>query len=182
MKIVETPIKDLLIIEPSVFDDDRGYFYESFNKERFLKNGLEYDFVQDNQSFSSYGTIRGLHLQVGEFAQAKLVRCPVGKVLDVAVDLRVGSETFGQSFSIELSEENHRQLLIPRSFAHGFSVLSENALFQYKCDNFYNKESERGIIYSDSTLSIDWQVEVDKISLSEKDKLLPTYNEYCERL
>lgn len=182
MKLIETPIKDLYIIEPSVFNDERGYFFESYNQNQFKKNGLEYSFVQDNQSFSSYGTIRGLHLQTGEFAQAKLVRCTMGRVLDVAIDLRPGSETFGKSFSVELSQDNHRQLLIPRYFAHGFSVLSKEALFQYKCDNFYNKESERGVIYNDPELAIDWQVNEEDACLSSKDLILPSFKEYRETL
>ena len=175
MKIKETKLKDCFIIEPTVFNDDRGYFFESFNSKRFNEAiGRAVNFVQDNQSYSTRGVIRALHYQVGTSAQAKLVRVLRGTVLDVAVDLRPGSPTFGQHFSIELSADNKKQLFIPRGFAHGFSVQSETAEFFYKCDNFYNKEAEGGIIYNDPTLNIDWQLPVDEIKVSEKDLELPT--------
>lgn len=173
MKIINTPIKDVYIIEPQIFKDERGYFFESYNQAKFEEAGLHYNFIQDNQSKSVYGTIRGLHFQKGEFSQAKLVRVLQGCVLDVAVDLRPGSETYGQHVAVELSAENNRQLMIPRNFAHGFSVLSETAVFAYKCDNIYNKASEGGINFNDKSLGIDWRIPLDKAILSEKDKVLP---------
>ena len=182
MNIIETQIKDLIIIEPRVFTDNRGYFFESYNQKIMENSGLKYNFIQDNQSFSTFGTIRGLHLQTGEYAQAKLVRVIQGEVLDVAIDLRPNSETFGKSYSIKLSGENHKQFLIPRGFAHGFSVLSETAVFSYKCDNLYNKESEAGIKYDDSELAIDWKVPQDKVKVSEKDLLLPSFDSYKQGL
>lgn len=170
MKVTETELKGCFVIEPAVFKDDRGYFFESFNAKRFNEIiGKKVAFVQDNQSYSSYGVIRAIHYQLGDFAQAKLVRVLSGRVKDVAVDLRKGSPTFGQHFSIELSAENKKQLFIPRGFGHGFSVLSESAEFFYKCDNFYNKASERGIIYNDLSLNIDWQIPLNEIKVSEKD-------------
>ncbi len=175
MKILETPIKDLYIIEPRVFKDERGYFFESYNKKKFEEAGLQYDFVQDNQSKSQYGVIRGLHYQLAPFAQAKLVRVLEGKVLDVVVDIRKNSPTFGKTFSIELSADNFRQLLVPRGFAHGFSVLSETAIFAYKCDNIYNKSAERGILYNDHQLNIDWKIPTNKAIISEKDKINPVF-------
>lgn len=175
MEVEKTSFKDLLICTPSVFKDERGYFYESFNERLFQeKTGLRPQFVQDNQSQSTYGVLRGLHFQVGEMAQAKLVRVLEGKVLDVVVDLRKEEPTYGQSFSIELSAENKKQLFVPRGFAHGFLVLSDRATFFYKCDNYYHKESERGIQYNDPQLAIDWQLEEDKLILSEKDKHHPS--------
>lgn len=173
MKIINMPIKDVYIIEPQIFKDERGYFFESYNQAKFEEAGLHYNFIQDNQSKSVYGTIRGLHFQKGEFSQAKLVRVLQGCVLDVAVDLRPGSETYGQHVAVELSAENNRQLMIPRNFAHGFSVLSETAVFAYKCDNVYNKASEGGINFNDKSLGIDWRIPLDKAILSEKDKVLP---------
>lgn len=173
MNFIKTEIEGVFIIEPKVFEDERGYFYESYSKKDFDEVGLDYNFIQDNQSKSSYGTIRGLHFQKGEFAQAKLVRVLDGTVLDVAVDLREGSETYGKHVAVELSAENKRQLLIPRSFAHGFSVLSETAVFAYKCDNLYNKASEGGLLYNDKELGIDWKVDLDKVILSDKDKINP---------
>ena len=173
MTFLKTEIDGVYIIEPTVFRDNRGYFFESYNKAAFESAGLEYDFIQDNQSRSAYGTIRGLHFQKGEFAQAKLVRCVEGCVLDVAVDLREGSKTFGKHVAVELSADNFRQLLIPRGFAHGFSVLSEEAVFAYKCDNVYNKASEVGVNFADPFLGIDWKIPSDKAILSEKDKVLP---------
>lgn len=173
MKIIETKIKDLYIVEPAVFEDDRGHFFESYNKSKFAQSGLYYDFVQDNQSFSHYGTIRGLHFQKAEYAQAKLVYVSLGIILDVAVDLRVGSPTYGRHEAVELSEKNNRQLLMPRGFAHGFSVLSENAVFHYKCDNFWNKNAESGIYFNDPDLNIDWKINPLEIICSEKDRRLP---------
>ena len=174
MIVEKTHIKGLLIITPTVFEDDRGYFFESYNKYSFKKEtDLDINFVQDNESKSSYGTLRGLHYQTGDFAQAKLVRVLSGNVLDIAVDIREGSPTYGQYFSIELSDLNKKQLFIPRGFAHGFVVLSEIAIFSYKCDNFYNKKSEGGIIYNDSTINIDWKIPETKYILSEKDKSNP---------
>jgi dTDP-4-dehydrorhamnose 3,5-epimerase len=175
MKVTETELKGCFILEPSLFKDDRGYFFESFNAKRFNEIiGEQVAFVQDNQSYSSYGVIRALHYQLGDCAQAKLVRVLSGRVLDVAVDLRKKSPTYGQHFSIELSAENKKQLFIPRGFGHGFSVLSESAEFFYKCDNFYNKASEGGIIYNDQSLSIDWQIPLNEIKVSDKDMELPT--------
>ncbi|MGV8813323.1 MAG: dTDP-4-dehydrorhamnose 3,5-epimerase [Gelidibacter sp.] len=172
----ETHLKGCFILEPKIFEDSRGYFFESFNQNTFNKLiGQNIDFIQDNESFSSKGVLRGLHYQIGEFAQSKLVRVIKGAVLDVAVDIRKDSSTFGQYFSIELSEENKKQLFIPRGFAHGFIVLSDNAIFSYKCDNFYNKESEGGIIYNDPTLNIDWYLPEEDILVSEKDKILPEF-------
>lgn len=169
MKLVETGIEDLYVIEPRVFGDHRGYFLETYNQSTFKKLGLNYEFVQDNESFSKYGTLRGLHFQKGEYAQAKLVRVLAGKVLDVAVDLRKGSTTYGKHFSVELSAENKKLFIVPRGFAHGFIVLSEAALFSYKCDNFYNPAHEGGIAYDDESLQIDWIVPVEDIILSDKD-------------
>ncbi len=180
MNIEQTIISDLIILHPSVFADSRGYFFESYNRDEFARHGLHYDFVQDNQSFSTYGTIRGLHFQKGEHAQAKLVRVLQGRVLDVAVDLREGSPTFGKWVSVELSEENRTMFMIPRGFAHGFSVLSETAVFAYKCDNTYCRESEGGILYNDPELSIDWRIESGKAVLSDKDLLHPTLNQYLQ--
>jgi dTDP-4-dehydrorhamnose 3,5-epimerase len=177
MKKIETKIKDLFILEPKVFGDERGYFFESYNQKTFSELGLNYNFVQDNESFSSYGTLRGLHFQKGEFAQAKLVRVLKGRVLDVAVDIRSDSETFGQHVSVELSEENKRMLMIPRGFAHGFVVLSETAIFQYKCDNFYYPSYEDGISWTDSDLKIDWQIPYEKVLLSSKDKVNKSFKE-----
>jgi dTDP-4-dehydrorhamnose 3,5-epimerase len=178
MKIKKTPLKDCYIIEPTIFEDERGYFFEKFNEKRFEEEtGMNGHFVQDNISKSSYGVLRGLHLQKGEHAQAKLVSCLEGKVLDVAVDLRKDSPTFGKWFSIELTAENKIQLYVPRGFGHGFSVLSETAVFSYKCDNFYNKESEGSVYWNDVGLNIDWQLPPEDIILSEKDKFAPTFEE-----
>ncbi len=177
MKIIKTHIEDLFVIEPRVFNDDRGYFFESYNKKVFEDNLILNTFVQDNQSKSSYGVIRGLHAQSGAHAQAKLVRVLEGKVLDVAVDIRENSPTYGQHFSIELSAENQKQLLIPRGFLHGFSVLSESAIFFYKCDNSYCKEAEIGVRFDDENLAIDWQIPPDKASVSEKDLILGSLKE-----
>jgi len=173
MNIIKTPIEGLLVIEPQVFKDARGYFVETYNAQRYREAGIEARFVQDNQSCSSYGVVRGLHFQRPPYCQSKLVSCTVGRVLDVAVDLRKGSKTFGQWYSVELSEENKRQFFIPRGFAHGFSVLSEQAIFTYKCDNLYHPESEGGILLSDPNLAIDWQVPEELRILSDKDKKHP---------
>ena len=173
MEIIKTPIEGLLVIDPKVFADARGYFVETYNEERYREAGIDAQFVQDNQSCSSYGVVRGLHFQKPPYTQAKLVSCTVGRVLDVAVDLRKGSKTFGQWFSVELSGDNHRQFFIPRGFAHGFSVLSETAIFTYKCDNLYHPESEGGLLLSDPDLNIDWQVPADKRIISDKDTKHP---------
>ncbi len=170
MKIIQTGFDGLLEIEPKVFGDSRGYFFESYNQKVFLENNITYSFIQDNESFSSYGTLRGLHFQKGEYAQAKFVRVIQGTVLDVVVDLRSDSKTFGKHFTIELSSENKKMLLIPRGFAHGFVVLSETALFSYKCDNFYAPSQEAGIIFNDPELGIDWKIHENKMILSDKDR------------
>ncbi len=178
MKIEKTKLEGCYIIHDTVHGDNRGYFFESFHKNRFYEQtGLAIDFVQDNQSKSQRGVLRGLHFQQGEEAQAKLVRVLQGKVLDIAVDLRKQSPTFGEHVAVELSEESQTQFFVPRGFAHGFVVLSETAVFFYKCDNFYNKASEGGIIYNDADLNIDWQIEIAEILLSDKDKVLPTFSE-----
>lgn len=178
MKLVETPLKDCYILEPTIFEDDRGYFYEKYNEKRFEElTGLNGHFVQDNISKSSYGVLRGLHLQKGEHAQAKLVSCLEGKVLDVAVDLRPDSPTFGKWYSVELTAENKLQFYVPRGFGHGFSVLSETAVFAYKCDNFYNKASEGGVLWNDADLQINWQLPAEDVILSDKDKILSRFLE-----
>lgn len=169
MKFLETCINGVWLIQPSIYVDDRGYFFESFSDKEFKENIGDITFVQDNQSKSSYGVIRGLHFQKGEYAQSKLVRCVKGIILDVAVDLREGSPTYGKHVSAILSEDNHQQLFIPRGFAHGFSVLTTEAIVQYKCDNFYNKESEGGVNPFDKDLNIEWMIPKDKVILSEKD-------------
>lgn len=174
IEIIETGIESLLILKPRVFGDSRGYFFESFSRRVFQEaTGLDIDFVQDNQARSRYGVVRGLHFQRGEHAQAKLVRVSQGSVLDVAVDLRVGSPTFGKHFAVELSDENFLQFFIPRGFAHGYAVLSETAIFQYKTDNYYCPESEGAILWSDPDLAIDWRLPAEDIILSEKDKKNP---------
>lgn len=178
MPFIPTKIKDVVIFEPRIFTDDRGYFFETYNEKLFNDNGITAKFVQDNQSKSSYGVIRGLHFQKGEHSQAKLVRVLQGSVLDVAVDLRAGSETYGKYVAVELSDVNNLQLFIPRGFAHGFSVLSRTAVFAYKCDNLYCKESEGGIDCSDPDLGIDWQIPVEDRVLSEKDKLHPLFKDF----
>jgi dTDP-4-dehydrorhamnose 3,5-epimerase len=176
MKFIETKLKGCFILEPTLFEDERGYFMESYNQKTFQEQtGTDTVFVQDNQSFSSKGVLRGLHYQCGEHAQAKLVRVLQGEVLDVAVDIRPNSPTYGQYEAILLSEENKLQFFIPRGFAHGFLVLSETATFFYKCDNFYNKESEGGIIYNDSQLNIDWQLQEKELIISEKDQVQPSF-------
>ena len=174
MEVLKTAIEGLLIIEPTVFGDSRGYFFESYNKQRFNEaTGLDIDFVQDNQSKSCYGVLRGLHFQKPPYAQSKLVRCVRGKVLDVAVDIRKSSPTFGKYVAVELTEDNHRQLFIPHGFAHGFVVLSEEAIFQYKCDNFYHKESEGAVAWNDPEINIDWTIPFEDVILSDKDKVNP---------
>ena len=175
MKLIETGFEGLLVIEPKVFGDHRGYFFESYNERAFADNGINIKFVQDNQSRSSYGVIRGLHFQKPPYAQTKLLRVLNGRILDAVVDLRKDSKTYGKSFSVELSAENKRQFLVPKGFAHGFSVLSECAEVLYKCDEFYHKASESGIIYNDPSLNIDWQIPSGKELVSEKDLLLPTF-------
>jgi dTDP-4-dehydrorhamnose 3,5-epimerase len=175
MKFIETKLKGCYILEPKIIKDERGYFMESFNEKTFSEGvGQKVTFVQDNQSFSSKGVLRGLHYQTGEHAQAKLVRVLQGEVLDVAVDLRPNSPTFGQYETVLLTADNQIQFFIPRGFAHGFLVLSETATFFYKCDNFYNKDSEGGLIYNDSTVNIDWNFPIEQLIISEKDQILPT--------
>ena len=169
MEVIKTAIEGLVIIEPKVFNDSRGYFFESFSKREFEEKVRKINFVQDNESMSSYGVMRGLHFQRPPFTQSKLVRCVKGKVLDVAVDIRKGSPTYGQHVAVELSEENHRQFFVPHGFAHGFAVLSETAIFQYKCDNFYAPEADGGISIKDDSLGIDWQIPTANAILSEKD-------------
>ena len=182
MKIRETHIPGLLVIEPDVYGDSRGYFFESFSARKFEEmTGIKTEFVQDNESRSSYGVVRGLHMQLPPHSQAKLVRVVDGRVLDVAVDLRKDSPTFGQHFSIELSGENHLQVYIPKGFAHGFSVLSEEAVFQYKCDEYYAPESESAIAWDDQDLDIDWKVPAEDVVLSQKDRNHPTFNEFISK-
>ena len=166
----------MFVLEPRVFADERGYFFESFNSQTFKGNGLDFDWVQDNQSHSKYGVIRGLHFQKPPHAQTKLIRVLKGEIVDVVVDLRHGSPTYGKSFSVVLSSQNKLQLLVPKGFAHGFSVLSEEADVMYKCDALYNKETESGILFSDPLLGIDWQVSQDKMIVSEKDLILPAFD------
>ncbi len=178
MEVIKTAIDGVLIIEPRVFKDSRGYFFESFSKREFDEKvgailGHTINFVQDNESMSSYGVMRGLHFQKMPYTQSKLVRCVKGAVLDVAVDIRKGSPTFGQHVAVELTEDNHRQFFIPRGFAHGFAVLSETAVFQYKCDEFYHPEADGGICIKDESLGIDWKIPVEKAVLSEKDMKHP---------
>jgi len=177
MEIFVTKIPDLLIIKPKIFTDSRGYFFESYNKQLLKKHNINVEFVQDNESKSIYGVIRGLHYQIEPYAQAKLVRVLEGKVLDIAVDLRRGSPTFMRWHSVELSAENKKQFFIPKGFAHGFAVLSETATFSYKCDDFYKPDSEKGIIFNDPQLRIDWKIDLNKAIISEKDKKLPAINE-----
>jgi len=178
MVVKKTKLEGCIIIEPTVFKDERGYFLESYNQQSFNElTGNNVNFVQDNESVSSRGVLRGLHFQQGEHAQAKLVRVVKGKVLDIAVDIRKGSSTFGEHIAIELTGENKKQLYIPRGFAHGFVVLENHTIFSYKCDNFYNKASESGIIYNDRSLNIDWKLPEEQLIISEKDKHLPTFKQ-----
>ncbi len=170
MEVIKTAIEGPVIIEPKVFGDSRGYFFESFSQRDFEVQVRKINFVQDNESMSSYGVVRGLHFQRPPYAQSKLVRCVKGKVLDVVVDIRKGSPTYGKHIAVELSEENHRQVFIPRGFAHGFAVLSESAVFQYKCDNFYAPEADGGISILDESLGIDWKISLEEALLSEKDR------------
>lgn len=188
IEVLKTEIDGVCIISPKVFNDSRGYFFESFSRKEFEEKVALADFVQDNESMSSYGVMRGLHFQAPPFSQAKLVRCVRGRVLDVAVDLRVGSPTYGHHVAVELSEDNHLQFFVPRGFAHGFAVLSETAVFQYKCDNYYAPQAEGGISIKDESLGIDWRIPVDKALLSDKDLKHPllkdfespfVYNENC---
>ena len=169
MEVIKTAIDGVVIIEPKVFKDARGYFFESFSQREFEEKVRKINFVQDNESMSSYGVMRGLHFQRPPFTQSKLVRCVKGRVLDVAVDIRKGSPTYGQHVAVELTEDNHRQFFVPRGFAHGFAVLSEMAVFQYKCDNFYTPQADGGISIIDDSLGIDWQIPTEKAILSEKD-------------
>ena len=178
MDFIKTDIEGVVIIEPKVFGDERGYFFESFSQRELDKNIGKTVFVQDNESKSCYGVVRGLHFQTPPFAQAKLVRCVRGRVLDVAVDIRKGSPTFGKHVACELSEDNHRMFFIPRGFAHGFSVLSETAIFQYKCDNYYAPQSEGALQWDDKDLNINWLVPKDKVILSEKDKHHPLFKDF----
>ena len=177
MPFTKTSIPGLVIYEPTVFEDSRGYFFESYNQKIFNDGGIESIFVQDNQSFSTYGVIRGMHFQLPPHGQNKLVRVMKGRVLDVALDLRKGSPTYGKTYCIELTEENNKQVLIPVGFAHGFSVLSETAVVLYKCDSFYNKQSEKGIRFDDPALGIDWKIPPGKIIISDKDRQLPLLSE-----
>lgn len=177
MKIIKTEIPDLLIIQPKVFEDERGYFFESYKESLFKEQGLDYRFVQDNESQSEFGVIRGLHYQLAPYSQTKLVRVIEGTVFDVAVDLREGSPTFGKWHGIELSAENKIQFLIPKGFAHGFSVLSKTATFVYKCDNVYHPETERGINFNDNFLNINWKIDSKKAIISPKDKVYPNFKE-----
>ena len=178
MKIIPTKIEGVVIIEPRLFQDDRGYFFESYSEKDFNREVREIHFVQDNESKSSYGVMRGLHFQRPPFTQSKLVRCVKGAVLDVAVDIRKGSPTYGQHVAVELTEDNHRQFFIPRGFAHGFAVLSPEAVFQYKCDNFYHPEADGGISILDSSLGIDWRIPTDHAILSEKDTKHPLLKDF----
>ena len=180
MNIIKTDIPEVVIVEPRVFGDNRGYFFESFSERDFAAAVREVKFVQDNESMSCYGVVRGLHFQKPPHAQSKLVRVVKGKVLDVAVDIRKGSPTFGQHVAVELSEENHRQLFIPRGFAHGFAVLSDQAVFQYKCDDYYAPETEGAIAWDDLEIGIDWKIPEDKVILSPKDSAHPELKDSTE--
>jgi dTDP-4-dehydrorhamnose 3,5-epimerase len=177
MEVIQTEFPGLMIVEPKVFGDARGYFFESYNEKVMADAGIETTFRQDNQSFSRYGVIRGLHFQQHPYAQTKLIRALEGAVYDVVLDLRQGSPTFGKWFGLELSAENKRQLYIPQGFAHGFAVLSEQATILYKCDNFYHPPSEGGVLYNDPALGIDWKVDAARATVSDKDKILPTFDQ-----
>lgn len=178
MEVIKTELDGVVILEPRIFRDARGYFFESYSQRDFDDAVCHVEFVQDNESMSSYGVIRGLHFQKPPYAQSKLVRCVRGAVLDVAVDIRCGSPTYGRHVAVELTEENHRQIFIPRGFAHGFSVLSETAVFQYKCDNFYHPEADGGISILDRSIGIDWRIPDGKRILSEKDRLHPMLGDF----
>ena len=179
MVISKTNLENCFIIEPKIFGDERGYFFESFNKDKFKElTNITTEFIQDNEAFSNKGILRGLHFQKGKFAQAKLVRVVKGKVLDVVVDIRPESKTFGKHFSVILSGENKKQLFVPRGFAHGYSVLEDNTIFCYKCDNIYYPKAEGGIVFNDETLNIDWKLNEDEIVLSEKDKMLQGFKDF----
>lgn len=178
MEVIKTKLEGVVIIEPTIFGDARGYFFESFSQREFENKVRKINFVQDNESKSSYGVMRGLHFQCPPFTQSKLVRCVKGAVLDVAVDIRKGSPTYGQHVAVELTEDNHRQFFVPRGFAHGFSVLSETAVFQYKCDNFYAPQADDGISITDASLGIDWKIPVEKALLSEKDTKHACLNDF----
>ena len=178
MPFTPTTFPGLIVIEPAVIEDSRGYFFEAYNEKHFNNNHIHETFLQDNQSRSTYGVVRGLHYQRPPYAQTKLVRVISGAILDTVLDLRTGSPTYGETFSIELSADNKKQLLIPKGFAHGFAVISEIAEVLYKCDAYYNRESESGINYNDPQLKLDWKIPADKIIVSEKDKLLPLFNQY----
>jgi len=178
MNVIKTTINGVVIIEPQVFKDNRGYFLESFSQREFNEKVTPVNFVQDNESMSTYGVMRGLHFQYPPFTQSKLVRCVKGSVLDVAVDIRKGSPTYGQHVAVELSEDNHRQLFIPKGLAHGFAVLTETAIFQYKCDEFYHPEADGGINITDQTLNINWNIPQDKIILSDKDIKHPLIKDF----
>ncbi len=177
MNVIKTALDGVLILEPKVFGDQRGYFLESWNRQRYEEVGIKADFCQDNESFSSFGVLRGLHFQAAPYTQAKLVRVIQGRVLDVALDIRKNSPTFGEHVAVELSGENQRQLWVPRGFAHGFVVLSETVLFSYKCDNLYMPSHERGVLFDDPALQIDWRLKLDEFILSAKDKILPKLQE-----
>ena len=181
MERIETSLQDCFLLKPRVFEDERGFFSETYNENAFKAvTGLEVDFVQDNQSVSKYGVLRGLHFQTGDMAQAKLVRVIHGKVLDIVVDIRKDSPSFGQHFSVVLDDVDHKQLFVPRGFAHGFVTLSPTSVFAYKCDNFYDAASESGIIYNDATLQLDWHLEEEDLIISEKDLKLPSFKEVIE--
>ena len=178
MQVIKTDIEGVLIIEPRLFRDARGYFFESFSQREFDEKVRHIDFCQDNESMSSYGVMRGLHFQRPPYSQSKLVRCVRGRVLDVAVDIRKGSPTYGKHVAVELTEDNHRQFFIPRGFAHGFSVLSKTAVFQYKCDNFYHPEADGGISILDDSLGIDWRIPTEHANLSDKDTKHPLLKDF----
>ena len=177
MRVIKTELEGVVIVEPRLFEDVRGYFFEAFSEREFAEQVCDCHFVQDNESKSSYGVVRGLHFQLPPYAQSKLVRVVKGRVLDVAVDIRKGSPTFGRYVAVELSDENHRQVFIPRGFAHGYAVLSEEAIFAYKCDNYYAPQSEGAIAWNDADIAVDWQLPLEDVILSEKDKLHPTLAE-----
>ena len=181
MKITKTNIEGLLLLNPKVFEDERGHFFESFNKEQLKKAGINAEFVQDNESYSKFGVLRGLHFQTKEYAQAKLVRVIKGEVLDVVVDLRDNSANFGQHASFKLSAENKHQLFIPRGFAHGFVTLSANAILQYKCDNYYHKDAEDGLVFNDSILNIDWLLDKEQFIINERDKNFQTLKQFKQK-